>query len=553
MMVSVARSIERGTDGDVRTRTAVSNAVRTALVVTVLLIGFAAIATQLIRLAGRETDAPRIAAAAPIAESYSRPDILDRDGRVLATDILLPSIIADPSRILDVDEAIDALGSVLPPENMRTLRARLANTRSQFTWVARKVSTALAERVNHLGLPGIGFRWETKRTYPAGEVAGRVVGAVDIKNRGIAGLERHLDVARGLRLSRDVDGDTRPPLRTSLLISAQHAVEAELEQARRTYEAQAASGLVMDIETGEVIAAASLPLVDPAFPEQWVADGPIDHLMRGRYELGSVFKAVTVAMAMEFANVGPDHLVDVRTPIRLGRFEIADKVPHRQPLTLAEVFTTSSNVGSGRLALRFGADRQRAFLSRLGLLGALSMEIGRLPKPVVPERWGEIEAVTISYGHGIAMTPMQFAAGATALINGGFSVTPTLLRRPAMSEALRKRVVSQRTSDAMRQLFRANVVEGTARLADVAGYEIGGKTGTADLARDGRYDGKSVITSFVAAFPMSKPRYLVLTTLYDPQPGKASRGQRVAGLNVVPATGKLIARVAPLLGLLPKR
>lgn len=540
-------------DRQTRTRAANSAAFRTALVVAVLLIGFGAISMQLMRLAGRDVGAPRIAATAPIAESYSRPDLLDRDGRVLATDILLPSIIANPSRILDVDEAVDALGTVLPAKNMRTLRERLSNKRSQFTWVARKVSTALAERVNHLGLPGIGFRWETKRTYPAGKVAGRIVGAVDMKNRGIAGLERHLDVARGLRLSRDVDGDTRPPVRTSLVISVQHAVEAELERARTTYEADAASAVVLDVESGAVVAAASAPLVDPAFPERWMMeDGPVDHLMRGRYELGSVFKAVTVAMAMELGGVGPSHLVDARTPIRSGRFEIVDRKPHSGPITLTELFTTSSNVGSGRLALQFGAERQREFLSRLGLLGSVSIETGPLPRPVVPDRWADIEAVTISYGHGIAMTPLQFAAGAAALINDGFAVNPTLLDRPEMADALRKRVISARTSHAMRQLFRANVVDGTGRLADVAGYDVGGKTGTADLARGGRYDGKSVISSFVAAFPMARPRYLVLTTLYDPKPVAAARRQRVAGLNAVPTTGRMIARIAPLLGVLPR-
>ncbi|MEL7303965.1 MAG: penicillin-binding protein 2, partial [Pseudomonadota bacterium] len=492
-----------------------------AILMLALVAAFGAVAAQLVRLGLEGQAQARIAVTAPISESYSRPVLVDRDGRVLAMDILLPSVFADPSRILDLDEAVEKLSSVLPEGTARRLRGLLSNPQRRFVWISRKVSTALAERIHNLGLPGVSFRWETKRTYPAGTVAGHVIGAVDIGNRGIAGLERHVDLMLGLRMARTDAADGRRDVRLSLSLAAQHAAEDVLREAMTTYGAEAASALVMNVNSGEIAAAASLPGVDPAFPGEWVAKGPINHASGGVFELGSIFKLVTVAAALDRGDVKADTDVGARPDLKFGRFTIGDvtRLPKRIPLS--DVIVRSSNVASANLALMSGAKAQRAMLSRMGLIGSMRTEAGPVAQPRAPEFWNDLATATVSYGHGIAVAPIQFAAAAAALVNGGFRVKPTFLAGGGIPEPVRARVISQTTSDHLRAMMRANVRDprGTGRLAAVAGYDVGGKTGTADQPNGTKgYDGKRVVTSFVGAFPMQAPKFLVMVVLHDPKP-----------------------------------
>ncbi|MEM1307704.1 MAG: penicillin-binding transpeptidase domain-containing protein, partial [Pseudomonadota bacterium] len=343
-----------------RHRDHVRAAVRVALVCLCLFVGLAIVTGQLVRLAILGQTPTRVAVSAPISESFARPSILDRNGRPLAIDVLLPSITADPAHILDVDEAVARLGTVLSPADMSGLREKLANRSSRFAWVARKVSTALAERINNLGLPGITFRWETKRTYPQGTLAGHVLGAVNADNKGVAGLERHLDHARGLRHADRLGLSDRPALRTTLDIGVQHATEQELLQAVADFAAEGGAALIMDAETGAIRAAASVPTVDPAFPETWVTDGPVDRVQAGSYELGSVMKIATVAMALDTNIAGLDTLVAAHEPLAVGSTTFSDGPARRAPLTVADVFLKSSNVGVGRLARAVGTAQQRA-------------------------------------------------------------------------------------------------------------------------------------------------------------------------------------------------
>ena len=529
-----------------------SAALRVMLVAAALFLGFGAITAQLLRLAWNSGPVTRLAVSAPVAESYSRPDILDRDGKPLARDILLPSIMANPSKILDIDEAIDRLTAVLPPADAARLPLNLENRERSFIWVARKVSTSLAQSIHDMGLPGIDYRWETKRTYPQGLLAGHVLGAVDGNSVGLSGLERHMDEAIGLRIARDEGGDPRPPLRTSLVLAAQFGLEEELADAISRTGARAAAGLVMDVRTGEIAAAASLPAVDPAFPEKWIAEGPIDHLTRGTYELGSVFKLVTAAMALELGLAEPDTPVDVGGEISIGRFRISGDGPQGAKVPLREVIFRSLNVGTANLALAAGSDQQRAFLAKLGLLAGIETEAGPVKSPLVPAAWDRAATITVSYGHGLAVAPLQFAAAAATLINGGYAVTPTFRPQPPLPDIIRKRVVSEATSAALREMLRETVTNprGTARKAEAAGYRVGGKTGTADLPVKGRgYSGTGVVTSFVGAFPMDAPRHLVMVTLFEPE----ARGgaTRLAGDTAAPAASRIVSRLAPILGVLP--
>jgi cell division protein FtsI (penicillin-binding protein 3) len=346
----------------------------------------------------------------------------------------------------------------------------------------------------------------------------------------------------------------KPPVRLSLDLGAQHSLEAELTSAVARHQAEGAAGVVMDVATGEVLAAASIPEIDPSHPSQSLDESRLDRLAAGTYELGSIFKAMTVAMALEAGTATLDKIYDVRATLHAGPYVIHDLHGADRPLSVSEIFIHSSNVGAGLIALDVGAERQRAFLARLGLIEAIRTEAGPVAAPTLPGRWGQAETITIAYGHGLAVAPLQFAAAAAALVNGGFKVTPRFVALPPAAEPASSRVLSPETSAALRELMRRNVTSpyGTGRQADVPGYEVGGKTGTAEMPGRGGYRKNAVISSFLAAFPMSAPRYIVLIMLYEPKATAETKGQITAGVNAAPTAGRVIARVAPILGLPPR-
>jgi len=526
---------------------------RVAIVFGVIGSGFLGVAVQLVHLGlQQQSTGPTASISRPLSETYSRPDIVDRLGNILATDVVMQSLYADPSQLLGAEESLEALESVLPGINTAVLRRVLSNRERRFAWIKRGISPAVAQRVHELGLPGVDFKPEPKRSYPQGRVAGHLIGHVNIDNKGTAAIERHIDTAVGVRqVVGDPQHDERK-VRLTIDLRAQAALERELASAMGRYSAVAASGVIMDVDNGAVRAAASLPSIDPADPIEAQHLRFLDRLKRGTYELGSIFKAVTVAMALERRTVTTATVFDVRNAIEIGRrFKIADHGPAR-PLTVEEIFIHSSNVGAGLMALEVGQRWQRRFLSKLGLLTSMQTDVGPTAEPLLPSSWGKAEVVTIAYGHGLAVAPLQFAAAGAALVNGGFAVTPVFIEN-SLDSAKRKRVLSTKTSADIRRLMRLNVTSenGSGRSADVPGYAIGGKTGTADRAAAGGYDGNAVVTSFFAAFPIAKPRYVVLVTLYDPKESGPREG-RFAGLNAAPTTARLIEKVAPLLGVFPK-
>jgi cell division protein FtsI (penicillin-binding protein 3) len=408
--------------------------------------------------------------------------------------------------------------------------------------------------VHNLGLPGLSFRNELRRAYPGGRIAGHVIGTVDIDNRGVSGVERYIDEAIGAEAVHGATRSDRAPLRLSLDLGVQHSLEDELDRAMRRYGAESAAGLVLDVATGEVVGSASLPAADPARPSELQDPARLDRISGGTYELGSIFKSVTLAMAFDAGRAGPQTILDVTQPIVEGRFTIKDAHGPGRPLSVAEVFTHSSNVGAAMLALDAGADRHKAFLGKLGLLDRLQTEAGPVAPPQLPERFDRISQITMAYGHGIAVAPLQFAAAAAALVNGGELVMPTYVRRLPGREAERVRALKPATSARISELMRLNVTDGagTGKRADVPGYLVGGKTGTAEMAAAGGYKKNAVISSFLAAFPMNRPQYLVLISLFEPKPTAETGGEIAAAVNAAPSAGRLIRRIAPMLGVLPE-
>jgi cell division protein FtsI (penicillin-binding protein 3) len=524
---------------------------RTLIATLAMALFFMAIGAQLVRLALAGLTDSSISLSETVAQSYARPDIVDRNGRLLATDVVAYSLFADPARVIDRDEVIEKLAVVFPDLDRNALRRDLSDRDRRFVWVRRGLPPRTAQVVHDLGLPGLDFRRELRRAYPGGNIAGHVLGYVNIDNKGVSGIERYVDDIVGVEAVQSATRAERPPVRLSLDIGVQHAVEAELADAVKRYEAQGAAGIVLDVDTGEIVASASLPEVDPARPNMDSARA--DKVSGSTFELGSVFKTLTIAMAIDQALATPETIVDVRKELKSGGFTIKDLHPLRRPLTVAEIFLHSSNVGAAMLALQAGPDRFQAFLRHMQLTDAIKTEAGNVSPPQLPPRWGETETITASYGHGIALAPLQFAAAASAVVNGGRKVTPTYIKRPFDSGVADIPLMSASTSTKMRDLMRRNVAEpaGTGKRADVPGYQVGGKTGTAEMPGVGGYREKAVISSFLAAFPMDKPRYLVFVMLFEPKANKETGGEVLASRNAAPTTARVISRIGPLLGMLP--
>jgi cell division protein FtsI (penicillin-binding protein 3) len=488
------------------------------------------------------------------AVATARPDILDRNGEILATDVKAPSLFAEPRKIIDVDEAVELLSAVLPDLDAGELRERLASKRG-FVWLKREITAKQQQEIHHLGLPGVGFLNENKRVYPNRSEISHVIGHVNIDNQGIAGIEKWLDNSglADLHLAGFATDRLQKPVVLSIDLRVQHVLREEVVAAREKFKALAASGMIIDVRTGEIVALVSLPDYDPNNPRDAIDPTRINRLTTGVYEMGSTFKALTIAMALDSGKMSLASTFDTRMPLHYGRFTIHDYHATHRVLSVPEIFTYSSNIGTARMALALGVDYHKAFLRKLGQLDRMRTELPESAEPLVPKRWGELNTVTIAFGHGLSVAPLQAVMGVGALMNGGHMIPPTFLKRtPEEAMALAHQVVKPETSDAMRYLMRLNAEKGTATKADIKGYYVGGKTGTTEKIEHGRYSKTKVLTSFMAVMPADQPRYLLLVMLDEPQPAADTHGFSTAGWNVAPTAGKVIARVAPLLGIEPR-
>jgi cell division protein FtsI (penicillin-binding protein 3) len=495
------------------------------------------------------------ATARPVADyQVPRPDIVDRNGVLLASDIRLASLYADPRKIIDVDEAIELLTATVPEFDAGELRRRLTRDRA-FVWLKRHISPGLRAEIHNLGIPGLGFRSETRRVYPHRRLAAHVLGFVDVDSRGLAGVEKYLDDNGALYAASLADPVHRSsfPAVLSIDTRVQHAVDVELTAAIEHFKAIGGAGLVMDIDSGEVLALVSLPDFNPNAPREAQLPNRLNQITGGAYELGSVVKAITFAMAFDTGTTDLNGSYDARGPLVFGRQRINDYRGKNRVLTVPEVFLYSSNIGTARMALDVGIEGHQAFLKRMGLFDRLTTEIPESAAPILPARWSRIATATAAFGHGFAVQPLQGASVVAALLNGGKLIPPTVLKRDRdTAEGLAEQVVKPETSEKMRYLFRLNVTEGTASRAEVKGYRVGAKTGTAQKVVNGRYSRDKRLTAFVGAFPMDQPRWLLMVLLDEPKPVPGTHGFATSGWNAVPTAGKIIARIAPLLGVEPR-
>ncbi|BBK35499.1 peptidoglycan glycosyltransferase [Allostella sp. ATCC 35155] len=484
---------------------------------------------------------PRAVQTPPRAVETQRADIVDRNGTLLATSLPTPSLYANPKIVPDAAEAARRLAPILVGSTEAELRERLSEDRS-FVWVRRQLTPRQQHDVIRLGIPGLEFQRDERRIYPQGRLVAHVVGFSGIDQTGLQGVEKTLD--------GDIRGATAP-VQLSIDLRVQHVLHEELRRTIKEFSAIGGAGLILDAHTSEVLALVSLPDYDANFPGTANPETLFNRVTLGVYEMGSVFKVLTAAMALDSGKVNMASGYDASRPIQVSRFSISDYKGKNRWLSLPEIIKYSSNIGAAKMALDIGIPAQRAFLDKLGFLKAPHLELPELGAPLVPNPWREINAMTIAFGHGISVTPLHVVAAEAAMVNGGIMRRPTLLKRDPAHNPGGVRVIKQRTSDDIRRLMRLVVTDGSGKKANVPGYLVGGKTGSAEKAAGRAYRRKALLSSFVGAFPMNDPQYVMLVMIDEPHGTEQSQGYATGGWVAAPVFGRVVERIAPILGVLP--
>lgn len=476
-----------------------------------------------------------------VAATAAREDIVDRNGLLLATSVVTKSLYANPSEILSVENATAKLLAVLPDLDADDVRERLSLDR-QFIWIQRNLTPSEYLAVHRLGVPGFYFLDEPRRIYPQGSLTAHIVGFTDVDGHGLSGVEQSFDEF----LLSD-----QGPLTLSIDLRVQHILREELAAGAEEFDAIGASGVVMDVHTGEVLAMVSLPDFDPNRPAEADEIARFNRNTLGVYEMGSVFKVFNTAMMLEYGLANPGSVFDASRPLQIGRFTIQDFHGKWRPLNVAEILVYSSNIGSALMARAAGAERQAAFMQALGLLERSPIELPEVGAPIVPSPWRDVNVLTIAFGHGLAVSPLQTVSGYAAVSNGGLLVPATIVRQDDPAAIESTRVISEDVSDTMRRLMRLVVTESYGR-ANAEGYLVGGKTGTAEKpAGRAGYNPDARLSSFIGVFPMTDPRYVVLATLDEPKGNESTYGYATGGWVSAPIVSRVVSRIGPMLGVMP--
>lgn len=477
-------------------------------------------------------------------EKIVRREITDRNGMVLATSIETASLVANPTIIRHEKDVARGLHSIFPDLAYDTLYKHLMQKRSTFLYIKRHLTPSEQEAVNNLGVPGLFFENDTRRVYPYGGMFSHILGYVGVDNQGLAGIEKHFD-------AQLEDPIKKEPLQLSLDLRVQSIMRDELAKAVKNFNAIGGTGIVMDIASGELIAVANLPEFDPNAPGKADKNAMFNRATLGNYEMGSTFKSFTMAAALEYGVNRISDGYDASQPLRMAGFTITDYHGKGRWLSLPEIYAYSSNIGTAKAALAIGKTRQQEFLRKLGMFEPVKLEVPELAKPMLPRQWGDLATMTVSYGHGISVSPVHLIRGIAAIAGDGRLHPVTLVKGGNAKKEPGPQIVRQETIGHMRDIMQLVVDHGTAKAAMAPGYHVGGKTGTAEKITGRGYSQDAKIALFAGVFPVNDPKYALLVMVDEPKGTKASYGYATGGWVSAPVVGHVVQRMAPLLGMKP--
>ncbi len=504
-------------------------------------LGFSILSAKLFYLASMSFD-PNNERQKQITQKSERPHIYDRNDNLVALNIDISSVAIRPDILSNKDDVIDRILSAVPNFYREDLENKILNDK-KFVWLKRGVTPKERERIHNLGIPGIQFIEETKRFYSAANTLSNVIGYVNIDNKGQTGIEKYIDQNLNKEITEDIH--------LSIDLEVSHAIRDELLKSMRKYSAKGAASVLMNVNTGEVISMTSLPDFDPHYPKDALKPENINRVTKAVYEIGSTFKAFTAAMALDSGVVDLDTIYDATNPIKIGRHSISDFHAKNRKLTVEEIFIYSSNIGSAKMALDFGVEYHKSFLKKLGFMDQINSELPDPSKNIIPPNWKEINTMTISFGHGIAITPLHAAVAGASLVNGGRLIHPTFLKKNTNETIDYSQVIDPTTSDKLKKLMYLNVINGSGKNAAVDGILVGGKTGSAEKVSDKIYEKNKLRTTFLGAFPINEPKYILFLLLDEPEGIEETHGYATAGYNVAPTFSNIVTRIAPMLDIIP--
>lgn len=482
-----------------------------------------------------EPEESEIYSGTPIA----RADITDRHGTIVATSLPTVNLYANPKHVRQPEDVAEKLSLLFPEIGYEELLTKLTKKKTVFSMIKYNLSPAQQKEVNNLGIPALEFQKSEKRVYPHKNLFAHILGYTNIDNLGLAGVEKSMHK----RLT-----ESSKPLQLTIDMGIQDTIREELLAAVDKYKAEGAAAILMDINRGDVVSMVSVPDYDPNLNIP-VGERPLfNFATQGVYEAGSVFKTFNTALGLESGKIKINDKFDATKPIKIQGLTVSDYRGEKRWLTVGEILIYSSNIGSAQIISRVGKEAQRQFMANLGFAEPLKdFEVSEKGRPLflTEKRWRDDTMATVSYGYGISVTPLHLISAFSALMNGGIYHYPTLIKNATQHQP--RRVISEQTSDDMRKLLRDVVIYGSAKRANVAGYQVAGKTGTANKLVNGRYVDKKVMTSFLAAFPASAPQYALLIVMDEPKGSKETWGFVTSGWNAVPVGGKIIAEIAPQL------
>lgn len=477
-------------------------------------------------------------------ESAPRADIHDRNGNVVATHIVTASLYANPKVLIDPKNTAKQLAKIFPQHSYKSLLEKLSNTSKSFVWIARHIPPKTQHEVNLIGQPGLVLQKDHKRMYPYGKLFSHVVGYSGLDNDGLAGIEKKFD--NHLKQSKT-------PLKLSLDLRIQASVADIVVQSVEQFQAKAGNAIVMDLKTGEILGMVSVPDFDPHHINAAKPEDLFHINTLGVYEPGSTWKILNTAIALETGLSQPNSSYDARHPIKIGRFTISDFKGKNRFLNLTEAFVYSSNIAAVKVAQQFGSRIQQEYFKKFGVFKPSNLEIPEIASPIIPKNWPESTMMSVAYGYGLSLSPLHAATIVGSIINNGIKIKPTLIHNPKryLASPEEAPIVSKKTSETIREMMRATTLYGGSRKANVNGYSVFAKTGTAYVSIGKKYNGKDRYNSCIAGFPFHNPRYLVYVGLHSPKALPETYNYNAAGWNAAPTAGKIIERIAPVLDIHP--